>query len=260
MTTVNSLVIDDQKRFYQQIIDYSVEPTILHLNHRIVYINESGAEFLGGKKELIIGTLILNIISEQTIPFIKKRIEKVMKENEPAPLIEQELKRLDGTTVEVLSSCHPVMYGDQVVIQTVFRDITNQKDVEKLNIQLVKKVNELSFPIVPILDDISVLPLIGVIDRERADRLLESVPLRIQGKDLKYLIIDFSGIYNFDTIIVEYLLKLDKVMKLLGVQLVSTGIRPKFAQASIDFNMDLRFIETASTVKHALHSLGVKAK
>lgn len=149
-----------------------------------------------------------------------------------------------------------MMYGNRVVVQTVFRDITRIRDAENVNTQLMKKINDLSFPIVPIAKGISVLPLIGALDRNRAEQLLEGIPMQIQGANLDYLIIDFSGVYNFDMIIVEHILKLYKVTKLLGVQTIVTGIRPELALASTQLTNDLQLIRTSITVMSALKSLG----
>ena len=260
MAKLNKLALNEQDKFYRQVIEYSIEPTILHYNHEVLYINEAGESFLGGTKKMIIGSLILDTLSEEAKPLIRKRIAKLMKVNEPAELIDQEIKKIDGTKVVIQLSCHPVMYENRVVVQTVFRDITRLRNVEKVNKQLVKRINELSFPIVPIVEGISVLPLVGAIDRNRAEQLLENVPMQIQGTNLEYLIIDFSGIYNFDMVIVEHLLKLHNVTKLLGVQTIVTGIRPDLARVSTQLNNNLRFMKTETTVMGALRILGVKSK
>lgn len=260
MTKLTTLSVKDQERFYQQVIEYSIEPTILHLNHEILYINTAGEKFLEGTKEMIIGTQILDTLANEAKPIIRKRIEKIIKTNESAEPIDQEVRKNDGSKVLVQLSCHPIMYGNRVIVQTFFRDISKRRDVENMNKQLIKSINELSFPIVPIVKGISVLPLIGAIDRNRAEQLLQNVPMQIKGADLEYLIIDFSGIYKFDTIIVEYLLKLHNVTKLLGVQTIVTGIRPDLASVSTRLNHDLRFMKTETTVMGALRSLGIKSK
>jgi len=260
MTKIDPMLINEQEKFYEQVIEYSKEPTILHYNHDIIYINEAGANFIGAPKEMIIGSLILNTLTEQAKPAIRTRIATLMEENKPAKLIDQEVLKADGTKVVVQLSCHPVMYGNRVVVQTVFRDITRLTDVENANKQLTKRITELSFPIVPIVEGISVLPLIGVIDKNRAEQMLECIPMEIQGANLDYLIIDFSGVYNFDMVIVEHILKLYKVTKLLGVQSIVTGIRPDLAMMSSQLNNELQSIRTEITVMSALKSLGLKSK
>ncbi|MCZ2257828.1 PAS domain S-box protein [Sporosarcina sp. G11-34] len=247
-----------QDKFYQQVIEYSVEPTILHLNHEIIYINNAGAKFIGAEKESIIGTPITNTLLETDKPKIKARIAKVIKTNEPAKLIKQEIIKADGTVVEIQLSCHPIIYSGQVVIQTVFRDITSKKNTEKSNARLLEEINEITTPVVPILEGISVLPLVGSIDRDRGERLLEDIPMKIKEANLQCLIIDFSGVSNFDSTVVDYLHKLYRVLKLLGVDSIITGIRPGLAMASLALGGELNSIKTSSTVLRALQSLGVQ--
>lgn len=258
MPELDTLSVHEQEKFYQKVIEYYKETTILHLNHEILYINAAGEAFLGGTKDMIIGTLILDTLANEAKPVISKRIAKVIETNESAELIDQEVMKIDGTKVLVQLSCHPVMYGDRVVVQTVFGNIAKLRDVEKKNKDLLKSVNELSFPIVPIVKGISVLPLIGAIDRNRAEQMIVNVPMQIQGTDLDYLIIDFSGIYNFNMVIVEHLLKLNNVTKLLGVETIATGIRPDLARVVTQLGNDFRFMKTATTVMGALQSLGIK--
>lgn len=257
MAVGNVLAITDQEKFYRRIIEYSVEATILHSDYKIIYINDSGARFLEGEKEELIGSVLLNVFSEEVKPIIKERIKQVIDENEPADLVEQIITKMDGTTVEVLISCHPVIYGDRVVIQTVLRDITEQKVIEKKNRELLKGIHTISTPIVPILKGISVLPLVGKIDEDRSNLLLETIPTKIIGMGLEYLIVDFSGVYNFDRVVVGCLVNLHKIAKLLGIHMIVTGIRPELALASREFGEDLVTIQTTSTVMQALQLLGV---
>jgi rsbT co-antagonist protein RsbR len=167
---------------------------------------------------------------------------------------------MDGKTVEVLISCNPVIYGECVVIQSVFRDITKMKVIEIENVELLKKIQAISTPIVPITKGISVLPLIGELDKDRCELLLETVPIKIAGTELDYLIVDFSGIYNLDQIVVESLHTLHQIVKLLGIQMIETGMRPELAIDLRGFGEDLFTIITTPTVMHALELLGINKK
>lgn len=257
MAVGNILEIADQEKFYRRIIEYSVEATVLHSGYKIIYINDSGARFLRGEKEELIGSILLDVFPEKVQPIIKERIKQIINENEPADLVEQIIKKMDGTTVEVLISCHPVIYGDRVVIQSVFRDITKQKVIEKKNRELARGIHTISTPIVPIFKGISVLPLVGEINEDRSNLLLETIPIKITGMGLEYLIVDFSGVYNFDRVVVGSLVNLHKIVKLLGIHMIVTGIRPELALSSREFGEDLDTIQTTSTVMQALQLLGV---
>lgn len=116
---------------YTQIIEYSVETIIIHLNHKILYINQSGADFLKGCKEDFIGENIMSIFQDDMKPLISGRIKTAMLGTEPNELIEQTITCFDGSTVEVELYCHPAQFGGRKAIQTVLRDITKRKETER---------------------------------------------------------------------------------------------------------------------------------
>ncbi|MEC2074607.1 PAS domain S-box protein [Metabacillus fastidiosus] len=239
------------EKMYRQIIEFSKEIIIIHSDYKVLCINQSGADFLRASKEDIIGAGVLNIILKEYKKVIEERIQKVVSENEPAGRIEQTILRLDGTLVDVEIYCYPVIFGDKKAIHSVIRDITEKKEIER-------KINEVSSPVVPLLADIGILPLVGSINYERATLLLEDLPSKVQEQNIQCLIIDFSGIYNFDEVVADYLSKVNSIMKLLGVNTIITGIRPDLAVTVTKLGVDLLSMQTMATVKQALHFLGVK--
>jgi rsbT co-antagonist protein RsbR len=245
----------EKEEMYSQIIEYSVETIVIHADHKILYINESGAKNLRGTKDEIIGSCLLDRFREESKQAIKERIRNSITDNLPGELIEEKMFRLDGSLVDVELYCHPVIFGDKRAIQTTLRDITKRKEEEQ---QHKREINEVSAPIVPVFDGISVLPLVGSIDSDRARQLLENIPSEIQKQNVQVIIIDFSGIYNFDEVVTDYLLKINTVMGLLGVRCIMTGIRPKFAQLATELGVNLSSAQTMATVKLALLSLGIR--
>ncbi|WP_245917414.1 PAS domain S-box protein [Bacillus canaveralius] len=244
----------ENEQIYRQIIEYSVETIIIHADNKVLYINQSGANFLRATKKELIGACVLDIFEENAKPAIKERIQTTMTENKSGELIEQTIFRMDGTPVEVELYCHPVLFGDKRAVQSTLRDITTRKEEER---QHKREINEVSAPIVPVLDGISVLPLVGSIDSDRAKQLLEVLPSIIQKRHITYLIIDFSGIYNFDELVTDYLLKISAVMGLLGVEAIITGIRPKLAQTAVELGVNLSGTRKMASVQQALEYLGV---
>ncbi|OES43509.1 PAS domain-containing sensor histidine kinase [Domibacillus iocasae] len=117
---------------YRNIIDYSVETTVLHYDYKIIYINKSGADFFRTSKEALMDVDVLSVFQPSSREMIKKRIQECMAGNEMAPSIEEKVIRADGTTVETELYCRPVTFGDRKVIQTVFRDISIRKETEKI--------------------------------------------------------------------------------------------------------------------------------
>ncbi|WP_075619383.1 two-component system sensor histidine kinase NtrB [Paenisporosarcina indica] len=118
---------------YSQIIEYSAEAIIdVDVDHKILYINQSGANFLRGTKEKIIGTDVVSYFQDNMKNSIHERINQGMSDKEPFQIIEKKITRVDGTLVDVELYCHPVQFGNRKAFQFVLRDLTLRKETEKM--------------------------------------------------------------------------------------------------------------------------------
>ncbi|WP_077622452.1 PAS domain S-box protein [Sediminibacillus massiliensis] len=240
---------------YTEVIEYALDPLIVHSQLKIIYINRAAEEFFKASKEEIIGASPLDIFKDTSKPSIEERISGAY--SRPAEVIEETIYKMDGTAVDVELYCHPVKIGDTEAIQTYVRDISNRKHQERIENEMKKQINELSSTIVPLMDGIAVLPLMGSINEDQVAALLERVPEKVRVQEVEKLIIDFSGIYQIDNTVVDYLFRINNVLKLLGVECVLTGLRPQLASEAIEQNINVSDITTISTVKAALNLLGV---
>ncbi|SDE54160.1 rsbT co-antagonist protein RsbR [Priestia aryabhattai B8W22] len=129
---------------------------------------------------------------------------------------------------------------------------------EQVKDEIIKKAQQevlaLSVPVVPIQDKTAVLPLIGSIDSKRAEFILENVILKILEMKVEHLIIDFSGIIDIDTIAERYLFDIYSVLRLQGIEVMITGIRPELAKAVVRNRIDFSSIKIYTTVKQAIET------
>jgi rsbT co-antagonist protein RsbR len=130
---------------------------------------------------------------------------------------------------------------------------------ERRTEELMKKVraemNELSTPVVPIQDGLAVLPLIGSFDYDRTQYLLTKVVPRIPKLHLDFLIIDFSGIITIDIEVASHIFTVYDVLRLLGIDVIVTGIRPELAQKSVHAGIDFSSFKSYANVKQAIESI-----
>ncbi|TWI60052.1 STAS domain-containing protein [Halalkalibacter nanhaiisediminis] len=126
---------------------------------------------------------------------------------------------------------------------------------DKFKDEAKREMAELSAPLVPIKEGIAVLPLIGEIDSYRATFILENVVPKTVELQLRYLIADFSGILNLDIEIARYLHQIGNMLRLLGIDVVVTGLRPELAQTVVNSGIDMTFFKTFANVKHALERI-----
>lgn len=120
-----------------------------------------------------------------------------------------------------------------------------------------KEFLELSSPVVPISDQIAVLPLVGSIEVDRARYILEKTLLAANQLEITVLIVDLSGVVRVDSIVAEQIIKIIQSLKLVGIRSVLTGIRPEIAAMLIEIGVDLKDIEIGGSLKRVLHQMNV---
>ncbi|AIS58634.1 STAS domain-containing protein [Listeria ivanovii] len=102
-------------------------------------------------------------------------------------------------------------------------------------------IEEISTPVISITDNLAILPLMGRVDRERAEKISEITANKCVKLGVEQLCIDLSGISYFDDALGEMLNNLVTVLKLLGVEAFISGIQPKMAQQinRVDLNLSI---------------------
>ncbi|MGV2940549.1 STAS domain-containing protein [Mesobacillus sp. LC4] len=113
-------------------------------------------------------------------------------------------------------------------------------------------INELSAPIIPLSDSIGVLPLVGDIDTQRAKHITESVLMQSKDYHLTHLFIDLSGVSIIDTMVANQLFQIIDILKLIGVKVHISGIRPEIAQTAVQLGINFHKTPTQATLKQAL--------
>ncbi|WP_192797470.1 STAS domain-containing protein [Psychrobacillus glaciei] len=126
---------------------------------------------------------------------------------------------------------------------------------DELMIERQKEINKLSAPIVPIQKGIAILPLVGDINYERVQHLLDYVIPTIPDMEIDHLIIDFSGILMIDTEIAQHIFAIHNVLELLGIHVMFTGIRPNLSMVIVRAGIDFTSFHTFGSVKYAIDSI-----
>jgi len=113
-------------------------------------------------------------------------------------------------------------------------------------------LEQLSTPLIPISDDILVMPLIGTIDSRRAQKMTETLLQGLVIHQARTAILDITGVPVVDIEVAQGLLRAAQAARLLGVRVVLTGIRPEVAQTLVGLGADLRGIVTSSTLQNGI--------
>ncbi len=114
------------------------------------------------------------------------------------------------------------------------------------------RLAEMSTPLIPITDEIVVMPLVGTIDRERAQQVLSVALEGAQRNRAQFVIIDITGIKQIDTHVAGTLVGVGGALRLLGTETVLTGIAPTIAQTLVNLGIDLSSFVTMGTLQSGM--------
>jgi len=128
--------------------------------------------------------------------------------------------------------------------------------------QLLRTIQELSTPLIPVAQGIVVLPLVGHIDHLRAQSIMEHLLTGIATHQAHVVLIDITGVPVVDTVVASSLMQAAKAASLLGTHIMLVGIRPEVAQTIVSLGIDMRgitnFANLQSGIVAALRSRGLQ--
>ena len=110
---------------------------------------------------------------------------------------------------------------------------------------------ELSTPVVTLWKGVLALPLIGTLDSERTQVVMESLLQRIVETGATIAILDITGVPTVDTLVAQHLLKTVAAARLMGADCIISGIRPQIAQTIVHLGVDLNTVTTKATLADA---------
>ena len=113
-------------------------------------------------------------------------------------------------------------------------------------------LRQLGTPVVPIFDGVIAIPLIGAVDRERADSLMGTVLTAISVQQASLLLIDVTGVPSLDHEVAELLLRMTQAVRLLGADVLLSGIRAEVAQRLVSLGAKLDGVQTTANFQTAI--------
>ena len=141
---------------------------------------------------------------------------------------------------------------------------TFQKSREAVIKRQQEELLELSTPVVKLWDGVLALPMIGTLDSQRTQMVMESLLQRIVDTGSEIAIIDITGVPTVDTLVAQHLLKTVTAIRLMGADCIISGVRPQIAQTIVHLGLDLQGVVTkanlADALKLALTRLGVSVE
>jgi rsbT co-antagonist protein RsbR len=126
-----------------------------------------------------------------------------------------------------------------------------QKGREDIIMRQQQSMLELSTPVVTLWKGILALPLIGTLDSERTQVVMESLLKRVVETGASIAILDITGVPTVDTLVAQHLMKTVAAARLMGADCIISGIRPQIAQTIVHLGVDLSNVITKATLADA---------
>jgi anti-anti-sigma factor len=214
---------------------------------------QTGGDLIGD-----IGRLFLDIFPN-TPPNLLQLYAAVVRSGQPQTVGEMTYADERVSEVHLLVKALPLPQNGLCLLS---QDIGERKRAETALQQMVSQEEmiraqqasliELSTPLIPLSAQVLVMPLIGSIDSRRAQQVIETLLQGIASSGARVAILDITGVPVVDTQVANALLHAAQAVKLLGAQVVLTGIRPEVAQTLVGLQASLDEIVTCGSLQSGI--------
>jgi len=244
---------DKKKADYaRSLIEASLDPLVtIAPDGKITDVNAATEAATGRSRQALIGTDFCEYFTDPEKA--RNGYQQVFREGQVRdyPL---ELRRRDGGTTPVLynASVYRDENGQVVGVFAAARDITERKRAEERIRQQGREILELSTPVMQVWQGVVAVPLIGTLDSQRTQQFMERLLERIVETNSPVALVDIMGVPTIDTQTAQHLIETITAVRLLGAQVVLTGVRPAIAQTLVHLGIDLSGITTRSSLAAGL--------
>lgn len=115
-------------------------------------------------------------------------------------------------------------------------------------------LQEVSAPLIPIFDNITVMPLVGTIDTERAKRIMENLLQGVVKHRAQVVLIDITGVPVVDTMVAHHIIQASEAVRLVGAKCLIVGIRPEIAQTIVNLGINLEQVVTKNSLQKGVEA------
>lgn len=113
-------------------------------------------------------------------------------------------------------------------------------------------LQELSASLIPVVDKISIMPLVGTIDTERAKLIMENLLEGVVKQRAEVVLLDITGVPVVDTMVAHHIIQAADAVRLVGAKCMLVGIRPEIAQTIVTLGINLSDFTTTSTLQRGM--------
>ncbi len=243
----------------QMTLDQAVDAVFwADMQGHFLYVNNAACEMLGYTQQELSQMNVIDVEAIQS-PEAAEQAWDVLRQA-GSLTFETEHRRKDGSTFPVEVKATYLVVDGKEHISSIVRDLTDRKRIEEERLALQQEVidaqgaalRELSTPLIPISDNIVIMPLIGSIDSARAQQVMEVLLEGVAMYQANFAILDITGVQVVDTQVANALIRAAQAVRLLGAQVILTGIQSAMAQTLVHLGADLSSIITRGSLQSGI--------
>lgn len=261
MNRIITNYIQEQKEY---ILNQWVETMKEKSDDRVLRV-VSNHVFVGTSREFVDMVISnLNDASEEYSERLHDFAEKVVKLGWPLSFVTEGIQVFstivfEGIKADKLVSEEnemKVFYGLDKWTTPMTNEIVNMYSTTWERTVSLQKIalQELSAPLIPVFDGISVMPLIGAIDTERAKQIMENLLNGVVKHRSEVVLIDITGVPVVDTMVAHHIIQAAEAVRLVGAKCMLVGIRPEIAQTIVNLGISLNQITTKNTLRKGMEA------
>jgi rsbT co-antagonist protein RsbR len=255
---------------WRALIELSPLPLLVHRAGVVLWLNDASVRLMGATSaDELVGRNVMEFVHPDDRAMVLTRGGEGQAHDESLPPIEERYVRLDGRVIHVEVAARSVMFQGQRATQTATVDVTARRQAEearrlseaqaRIIEAQVEALRALSTPLIPLDEGILVLPLVGRVTDDRAEQILETLAEGVVAQRASVAIIDVTGVPEADASFAEALVRITKSIRLLGAEVVITGVNPSIARALVALGADLGRLTTCGTLRDGItHARGLR--
>lgn len=235
---------------------------ITRINGRIATCNQHICQLIGYSRDEIVGHHFNEFTHPDDAQVGIEVIRTIVAGNLPHATFEKRYRHRNGNILYFQLTLGVVRNeaGSVEYFVTTFNDLTHRRQAERDRmtardaiIQGQREVlRQISTPLMPIADGVIAMPLVGPVDRDRAQQMLSTLMDGVTSHAARTVIIDIAGVPNVDTEVAELLAQAARAVNLLGAEVLFAGIRPDVARNIIALGIDLNNFQSAGSFQSAI--------
>jgi rsbT co-antagonist protein RsbR len=251
----------ESRSLLQAVLDNS--PAVVYAKDRegrYILISSEGARQLGRTQSDILGKRDHDLMPGPLADAIRAGEQRIA-ETGILEEIEDVIPQNDGPHT-YLNTKFPLRdaAGEIYAVCGIATDITKIKLAEEERSRMREEIiqaqeyaiRELSTPLIPIAEGVVAMPILGMIDELRAKQIIDTLLTGVTQKRASIVILDVTGVQHMDTRITSALVQATQAVRLLGAEVVLTGVQPQMARALVAFDIKLDRMTTLATLQSGI--------